>query len=59
MIKKTNTFPAESPKYHEKAANSKFTAFSISSMHMKMIIAFLLKSTPSTPMQNNSVLKIT
>jgi hypothetical protein len=38
----------------EKATSNRFTAFSISSMHMKIMIALRRVSTPATPIQNNA-----
>ena len=57
ITKNTNTCALLSPKYLENATINKFTAFSINSTHMKMIIAFLLNKTPSTPIQNKATLK--
>ena len=41
----------------EKATSKRFTAFSISSMHIKMMIAFLRINTPMIPMQNRAILR--
>ena len=39
----------------EKATNSKFTALSINSMHIKMMMAFLRVNTPTIPIQNKAI----
>jgi hypothetical protein len=49
MTKNTNIWPAESPRYAEKATNVRFTALSIISMHMNIIMAFLRVITPAAP----------
>src|SRR5687767_4554453 len=49
----TKTWPA-APYARAKATNVRFTALSISSTHMKMIIAFLRVRTPTTPMVNST-----
>ena len=54
MTKKTKICPAASWRYAENVTSNKFTAFSMSSTLMKMIIAFLLVSTPITPIENNT-----
>jgi hypothetical protein len=38
----------------ENATNNKFTAFSINSMHMKMMIALRLVNTPTMPMAKSA-----
>jgi hypothetical protein len=38
----------------EKATSNTFTAFNISSMHMKMMMAFRLVNTPTIPMVNKA-----
>ena len=57
MIKNTNTCPAASERYVEKAARSKVAAFNINSMDMKMMMAFLLINTPNTPIENRIALR--
>src|SRR5690606_8378074 len=59
IIKKTNTCPAMSPWNVANATIRRFTALSMSSMHMKMMSAFLLNSTPSTPAANRAILSTT
>ena len=54
IIKNTKTCPEALLWYTEKVANSKFTAFSINSTDMKIMIAFLRISTPITPIQKMS-----
>src|SRR3954466_9664377 len=49
----TNTWPA-APYTREKATNVRFTALSISSTHMKMMIALRRVSTPTTPIVNSA-----
>jgi NO-binding membrane sensor protein with MHYT domain len=41
----------------EKETSSKLTALSISSMHMKMMIALRLINAPITPIENNRRLR--
>ena len=57
-IKNTNICPFISPRKEENATKDKFIELSISSIDIKIIIAFLLTSTPITPIQNSMVLKI-
>ena len=64
IIKKTNNWasvpaatalvwaPPKAGFIFENATNNKFTAFNISSIHMKIMIAFLRVKTPVTPIQN-------
>jgi hypothetical protein len=52
MTKNTKTCPFVDPKNDENDTNTRFTEFSINSMHMKTIIALRLISTPITPMVN-------
>ena len=52
--KNTKTCPSASWWNVEKATNNKFTAFSMISIDMKTMMAFLLYNTPKTPMQNRS-----
>src|SRR5205085_11569100 len=54
ITKNTNTCPAGSFQYEENATSKRFTALSISSTDMKIIIAFLRNKTPITPMQNKT-----
>src|SRR4051794_951884 len=56
MTKNTNTCPA-TPYACAKAIKVRFTALSISSTHMKMMIAFRRVSTPTTPMVNSTAEK--
>ena len=58
IIKKTNICPLTSPRKEEKATNERLIEFNINSIDIKIIIAFLLTRTPTTPIQNNTVLKI-
>lgn len=53
IIKNTNIWPLILPKNEENATNTKFTEFSINSIHMKTIIALRLIKTPITPMENS------
>lgn len=55
IIKNTKTCPLLSDKKLENATNSKFTAFNINSIDIKIIMALRLKSTPKTPIVNNTV----
>ena len=57
IIKNTNIWADASTYIFEKATNNKFTAFSISSMHMKMIMALRRIKVPMIPMQNKAMLK--
>src|SRR5690349_19093533 len=56
MTKKTNTCPA-TPYVCANAMNVRFTALSISSTHMKMMIALRRVSTPTTPIVNRTAEK--
>src|SRR3954467_4726427 len=56
MTKKTNTCPA-TPYTCANATNARFTALSISSTHMKMMIALRRVRTPTTPITNNTAEK--
>src|SRR3954467_7675858 len=56
MTKKTNTWPA-TPYVCANATKLRFTALSISSTHMKMMIAFRRVSTPTTPITNSTAEK--
>src|SRR5689334_22310745 len=53
MTKNTKTCPA-TPYVCANATNVRFTALSISSTHMKMMIAFRRVSTPMTPIVNSA-----
>jgi hypothetical protein len=52
IIKNTNTCPDASPLYAENAVSKRFTAFSISSTDIKIMIALRLVKTPITPIVN-------
>ena len=52
IIKKTITCPPASLCITLNAAKSRFTAFSISSIHIRIMMALRLISTPITPIQN-------
>ncbi len=67
IIKKTNNWPSI-PIFElgavakaaplcilEKATSKRLVAFSINSMHIKIMIAFRRVSTPTTPMQNKTI----
>src|SRR3954464_11901948 len=56
MTKKTNTWPA-TPYTCANATKLRFTALSISSTHMKMMIALRRVSTPTTPITNSTAEK--
>src|ERR1043165_8088490 len=56
MTKKTKTCPA-TPYVCAKATKVRFTALSISSTHMKMMIALRRVSTPTTPIVNRTAEK--
>src|SRR3954463_1997491 len=56
MTKKTNTCPA-TPYVCANAMNVRFTALSMSSTHMKMMIALRRVSTPTTPIVNRTAEK--
>ena len=56
MTKNTNTCPA-TPYTCANATNVRFTALSISSTHMKMMIALRRVSTPTTPIVNSTAEK--
>src|SRR5688572_2627094 len=56
ITKKTKTWPA-TPCTWANATNARFTAFSISSTHMKMMIAFRRVRTPTTPIVNSTAEK--
>jgi hypothetical protein len=57
ILKNTNICAEGSLYILENATSSKFTAFSISSMHMNMIIALRRMSVPMIPMLNKARLK--
>src|SRR3954470_21541972 len=56
ITKKTNTWPA-TPYTCANATKVRFTALSMSSTHMKMMMAFRRVSTPITPIVNRTALK--
>src|SRR3954470_23584510 len=56
ITKKTKICPA-APYARENAMNVRFTALSISSTHMKMMMAFRRVSTPITPIVNSTAEK--
>src|SRR6185437_2994004 len=56
MTKITNTCPP-APYSRENPMNDRFTALSMSSTHMKMMIAFRRVSTPITPITNSTAEK--
>ena len=58
MIKNTNTCPDASLCNVENATNNKLTAFNISSIHIKTMMAFRLAITPTAPIMNNTALSI-
>src|ERR1043165_8822536 len=51
---KTNNWPLTSRKKLENATNVRFTAFSISSMHINIEMTLRLIMTPTTPMVNST-----
>src|ERR1043166_718490 len=56
MTRNTNTWPP-TPYWRAKATNARLTAFSISSTHMKTMIALRRVSTPTTPIVNRTAEK--
>ena len=52
IMKNTKTCPAGSERYDENATKSRFTALSINSTDIKIIMAFRRISTPTMPMIN-------
>lgn len=58
MMKKTKTCPCACPQTVLKATMSRFTAFSINSMHMNFRMAFRRNITPKAPMQNRMAERI-
>jgi len=58
IIKNTKTCPLIVPRKDEKAINIRFTEFSISSIHIKTIMAFLRTRTPITPIVKRMRAKI-
>jgi hypothetical protein len=52
ITKNTNIWPLIFPKNEEKETRDKLIAFNISSIHIKIIIAFRLINTPVTPIEN-------
>ncbi len=57
MMKKTKICPEGSFLKTESATKSKLTELSINSTDIKMMIAFRLVSTPSTPIQKSVALR--
>lgn len=57
IIKNTKSCALASPNILEKATSSRFTELSISSMHMKMIMAFLRISVPMMPIEKSNRLR--
>ena len=57
MMKNTKICPSVSPCILEKDTNAKFTALSINSTHMKMMMAFFLNNMPKTPSAKSTALK--
>jgi hypothetical protein len=57
ITRRTITWPSKDDKLRAMATKLKFTALSISSMHINITIAFLLITTPSTPIVNRMTLK--
>src|SRR5690606_25003823 len=55
ITKNTKTWPSM-PTLREIATNARFTAFSISSMHMNRMIALRRNTTPATPRPNRIAL---
>src|SRR5262249_46448218 len=54
MTMNTKSCPPTSPKKAESDTSARFTAFSISSMHMKIVIALRFMNTPTAPIVNKS-----
>jgi hypothetical protein len=52
IMKNTNTCPFKFPKNEENVTNIRLTEFSISSIHIKTIMALRLNKTPITPIEN-------
>ena len=57
MIKKTKIWASELLCILLKVTISRFTAFSINSIHIRIMIAFRRINTPMTPIQNKARLK--
>ncbi|SLJ63435.1 Uncharacterised protein [Mycobacteroides abscessus subsp. abscessus] len=53
-MKKANTCPSRFACILAKVTNARFTALSISSMHMNTTMALRRNRTPAAPMVNNS-----
>jgi hypothetical protein len=53
IIKNTNIWPVILPKKAENVIKTRFIELSINSMLINTIIAFLLRRTPITPIENN------
>ena len=58
ITKNTNNCPTEFPLNDEKVTKLKLAEFSINSMDINTIIAFLLVRTPATPTTNMNALRI-
>ena len=58
MMKKTNTDPSMEESALAAAMKTRFTALSISSMHMKTTITFLLMMAPMAPIVNSMPLRM-
>ena len=56
ITKKTNICPLSEPRKLENETSERLIALSISSMHINITIAFLLTSTPATPILKSSAL---
>src|SRR5258708_4225148 len=59
ITKKTRTCPSKVPKAWLKATNARFTAFSMSSMHMKTVMTLRRRKTPRAPIANSPRLRRT
>src|SRR5579859_3041919 len=58
ITKNTNTWPFKLRQWFAKATKLRFTALSISSMDMKMVMMFRLSKKAETPKQNRMALRI-
>ena len=54
ITKKTTTCPSTAPRLRASATKLRFTAFSMSSIAMKMTMTFRRTSTPTTPIANST-----
>src|SRR5262249_46295716 len=57
MTKKTMTCPSSEPRLRATATNARLTAFSMTSIAMKMMITLRRTSTPRTPMPKSTALR--